>query len=395
MKLFYVWHIDLRFRNKTHFQRPLSLAQSEHELVLLVRKSAYIAPEIVEAVSHLVRLPFKLPGFLDHLLLFFYSMGYFLLTHRKHKLEAIYTTPHVSLILGFFVKTLFKRRFLWICDIWDDPRRVTSRLYLGKSRKIFNYFYNSLVQRILRVSDIVITIGSNLDQELPLVLQREFHVPREHLLYVTNGVDLEMFKPENCRKEVSCIYKLFFVGYVNPDCGVGTLLEATSLLKDRIGDLKLVLVGFTQPDEVIWLEGEIDRLGLHEHVDFLGIVESAEIPNLIAASDICIHPFPATKDLDSVYPIKVYEYLAMSKPVISSDLTATRKIIKDGVNGILVKPEDPVAMAEAIQRIFEDRDLRQRFEQNARPSVEAFSWQVINKKIIDRLLDVSTLERSI
>lgn len=384
MKIFCVWHLDLRFRNKTHFQRPLNIAQSEHDLILLVRKSSYISPEITDAVSHLVRVPINLPGLFDHLLLLFYSLGYFIIFRRRRKFEGFWSTPHANLLSGVIVKLLFGNRIYWICDLFDDPRRQNHE-YHGIFCRIFNCFYNCIVARIVKKADLIITIGTSLNRELPLVLQRDFNVLRKRLLCVTNGVDLDMFQPDNSVKKVNGNYQLFFVGYVGHYTGVGTLLEATSQLRNRIEGLKLVLVGFTQPYEVVWLQNEIVRLGLNGYVDFLGIVESEEVPKLIAASDVCIHPFPAHKYLDLVYPIKVYEYLAMGKPVISSDLTAIRCIIKDGENGILVKPEDSVAMAEAVYRIYVDMDLCKRLKKNARTSVEQFDWRYINKMIIDRL----------
>lgn len=106
---------------------------------------------------------------------------------------------------------------------------------------------------------------------------------------------------------------------------------------------------------------------------------------LLEQADVCVCPFPKLKGTEHIYPLKVFEYLAMGKPVVATNLKGISQIIKHGENGLLVEPNNPDEVTEAILRIYKDPELRSRLEQNARKSVLEYDWDIINKKMDDAM----------
>jgi glycosyltransferase involved in cell wall biosynthesis len=86
-----------------------------------------------------------------------------------------------------------------------------------------------------------------------------------------------------------------------------------------------------------------------------------------------------------VYPVKVFEYLALERAVVASRLHGVSKIIQDEVNGLLVTPGDANALTAALQRLATDHALRQSLEAAARPSAEGYDWSRINQRVVDRV----------
>jgi glycosyltransferase involved in cell wall biosynthesis len=120
-----------------------------------------------------------------------------------------------------------------------------------------------------------------------------------------------------------------------------------------------------------------------------------EIPEFIAASDICLLPaYPDEKIMQDIVPIKMYEYMAMKKPVIATRLPGVmREFGQD--NGVVYvdKPEDAVTKAMELVQSGKIEELGQK----ARGFVERYSWQSITdefEKVLKETVESSRLKRS-
>jgi glycosyltransferase involved in cell wall biosynthesis len=228
-------------------------------------------------------------------------------------------------------------------------------------------------------------VGNTIDADFPKVLQEYYRVPRERIMVVSNGVDLEMFRPRGLPKEGNS-FRVLYVGYVGRTHGANVVLEAIAALAPRIPGLQLVVVGPpVNQEERRWLMEAVAKPGLRDHVNYLGPQPSDAIPGLVEAADVCLHSFLHGLGMDSVMPIKVYEYLAMGRCVVASDLSGVRAIIRHEENGLLAPPADPQAMADAIYRIYSDPGLRAKLEANARRSIEHAGWARINDRVLQRV----------
>ena len=163
---------------------------------------------------------------------------------------------------------------------------------------------------------------------------------------------------------------LAFAGRLGPQKAVGVLLSALA----NVHDVALVIAG-DGPDRAT-LERRVRELGLEGRVRFLGGVPREQVLRLFGAADASV--------LSSAwenFPHTVVEALAVGCPVIATAVGGVPEIVRDGVNGLLVRPGDPEALREAIERFFADDELRRRLAEAAPASVAGYSEEAVFARI--------------
>jgi glycosyltransferase involved in cell wall biosynthesis len=144
---------------------------------------------------------------------------------------------------------------------------------------------------------------------------------------------------------------LAFAGRFGPQKALDVLVDAV----ERAGGVTLVAAGAGEPPP------------LGEHGRLLGPLDRGRVLELFAAADAV-----ALSSAWENFPHALVEALAVGTPVIATRVGGVPEIVEDGVNGLLVPPGDPAALAAAIRRYFDDAELRERLRGAAAPSVERF-----------------------
>jgi glycosyltransferase involved in cell wall biosynthesis len=172
----------------------------------------------------------------------------------------------------------------------------------------------------------------------------------------------------------------FIVGYVGQlhtmsmSKGIDTLIEAIAKIPDA--PISLGLVG-GPPAMAETLCKYWQALGLPvERLMFLGRVEPSAVPLYLSAFDVCAMPFPWTEHF-AYYasPLKLFEYMASGRAIVSSDLPAVAEVVRDGETALLYPPGDVSALATMLRRLHDDPALRQRIGAAARQEATRYSWQ--------------------
>lgn len=169
-----------------------------------------------------------------------------------------------------------------------------------------------------------------------------------------------------------------FVGSLKPWHGVSTLFKAFQLINPSL-PMNLLIVG--DGPERARLQEDAARQGLCARVEWTGSVPPEVIPQLLARMDIAVAPYP---DLPGFYfsPLKLFEYMAAGRPVITSRIGQIPSIIAHGENGWLTAPGDAVDLAAALDLLGRDPDLRQRLgTAGRRAAVEKHAWEHVIAKI--------------
>jgi glycosyltransferase involved in cell wall biosynthesis len=109
--------------------------------------------------------------------------------------------------------------------------------------------------------------------------------------------------------------------------------------------LRVLIVG-EGADRPVY-EALIERLGLHDTVQLLGL--RSDVPDLLAASDVAVL---STNSEGS--PLSVMEYMDAGLPVVATRVGGIPDLIDDGVEGLLVEPQDPAGLGDAIARLLDD-----------------------------------------
>ena len=148
-----------------------------------------------------------------------------------------------------------------------------------------------------------------------------------------------------------------YVGHLYDGRGVELLIEVAK----RLPNVDFALVGGRERELARWRSRVTP-----ENVVFHGFVPPGRLPALYASFDILLMPYQRSVAVRSglsdtarwMSPMKMFEYLATGKAIVSSDLPVLREVLEHGANALLVDPEDAAAWAEAIDRLFGDDALR-------------------------------------
>ncbi len=205
------------------------------------------------------------------------------------------------------------------------------------------------------------------------------------------GVDTETFSHGNGGRDSA--RRLLFVTRISPEKGVHVLLEAFAKVLERVPDAELDLVGQEQvvaegmlvalSDDVrlqdlhrfygrSYLQSLIDRLdpSVASRLRFSGWVPHEQVADHCREADVYV-----SASLCEAFGLGGVEAMACGLPVVATRVGGTLETVEEGSTGLLVEPDDPSALAEAILRLFEDDGLRHAMgAAGRRRAVELFSW---------------------
>ncbi|MBS3064671.1 MAG: glycosyltransferase, partial [DPANN group archaeon] len=123
-----------------------------------------------------------------------------------------------------------------------------------------------------------------------------------------------------------------------------------------------------------------------------------KVPSIIGTATICLALFDSKNYLPFqkfgyfYSPIKVHEYKACGKPVIASDIGNLKELVKNNVNGFLVNESDIDEISSAIIKLLKNKKLRAKMGGTNRKEVlETYNWDYVNKQILSRLVNKSTV----
>lgn len=219
--------------------------------------------------------------------------------------------------------------------------------------------YGPLVRRLLASADAVLVTAPAHVESSPF-LRRE----RERCVIVPLGIEIERFdRPEQYAVEARVLRARFgepfilFIGVLRYYKGLHVLLDAMKRVQAHA-----VLVGAGPMEQS--LRRQSTQLGLDKRVHFAGRVSDEELPAYVAAADIGV--LPSTR-VNEVFGLSQIEMMASGVPMIATELgTGTSFVNQHGESGLIVKPDDPNALADALNLLLSDSTLRARLGAGAR-----------------------------
>ncbi len=167
-----------------------------------------------------------------------------------------------------------------------------------------------------------------------------------------------------------------FVGSLYRYEGIDLLVDAAALLRRRRPEIGFVVGGGGMEEAA--LRERAARAGLADSLRFVGRVAHREVGRYYAALDVLVYPRRALRLTQLVTPLKPLEAMAQGRIVLASDGGGHRELIADGRTGHLFAPDDPVRLADAIERVFASRGTWATMREAARRHVETDrSWPAV------------------
>ena len=258
---------------------------------------------------------------------------------------------HVHIVFEEFYKRVKPQLLLRHAPLTSWPRLLHRRLYYGLIRGLESCIYRRKQVHLAGVSGMVIA-------------QLGAHFGRHDAVSIRNGVDIKRFEPQArlqrrsaARADLDLAPETFVLLIIGNDWrnkGLQTLIEALDICRDLT--TKLLVVG---NDAVKPFDATIQRLGLPDRIRFL--TPSQDVMKFYAAADA--YAGPSLKD---AYGLPVIEAMASGLPVIASLNAGVSEIIKDGLNGLLLRsPTNAEELAGLIRRLVDNPSLREQLSENA------------------------------
>jgi glycosyltransferase involved in cell wall biosynthesis len=140
-----------------------------------------------------------------------------------------------------------------------------------------------------------------------------------------------------------------------------------------------VLIG--DGDSLDELKAQAVSLGLQDHVLFTGFIPDEDMMRYLSSADVCLDPNPSSPLNDVSTWIKVMEYMALSRPIVSFDLKETRVSAADAA--VYAPPNDEMAFARAVAQLMDDPDARARMGAIGRARVEnELNWGITSRNLV-------------
>lgn len=216
----------------------------------------------------------------------------------------------------------------------------------------------------------------------------EFGIDKSRISVITSKADTEHFNPDVDGSKIRDKYHIdgtliTFLGTFGKWHGIEFLIDAAPKIFANIPDAKIMLIGDGELRGKI--DEKIDALGIRDKIIMTGLVDLSFVPQYLAASDILVSPcIPNDKGEFINSPVKIFEYLAMGKPLVASDIGQQKEIIKDGQNGLLFKTFDENEFVSKIKLLNSDNELKHKLSLAARKdAIENYDWKNNRDIILD------------
>jgi len=217
---------------------------------------------------------------------------------------------------------------------------------------------------------------------------KEYHMryfPGEYTV-IPNGVDVELFGRADLRpveEFADGCPNILFVGRLERRKGLPYLIEAFARVKPEMPDARLIVVGAYDGLEKLPFLFQVRHLGLND-VHFIGRVTDRELARYYRTADVYCAPSTGMESFGMV----LLEAMASGAPIVASDIEGYREVMEDGVQGVLVKPEQPEELAAAILSLLRDPARRRAMSASGREKAQRYAWPIIATHLLEFYLSV-------
>jgi phosphatidylinositol alpha-mannosyltransferase len=238
-------------------------------------------------------------------------------------------------------------------------------------RPMFRYFVRRLDGRI--------AVSEAARQSVARYFPGEYRI-------IPNGIDFNRFAANGIRpipRFDDDMLNVLFVGRLEKRKGFKYLLRAFARVKARVPAARLLVVGAYEHDDKAPFV-RYTRFHRIRHVKFIGYVPAGELARYYRTADVFCAPSIGFES----FGIVLLEAMAAGVPVVASDIAGYRSVLTNGMEGLLVPPKDPEAMADAIVSLLNNPSLCRAMGQRGQRTAIQFDWQKITDQVYDYYLEL-------
>jgi glycosyltransferase involved in cell wall biosynthesis len=351
---------------------PISIYQRLEALSALGHRVDLLTYHLGKSVSlpnlHIYRVPHI--GFIQNVrigpsrakilldVLLFFKAFWFLLWHHYDVIHSHEEAAFFSVPLAF----IFRKKHIY--DMHSVLSRQLGNFTSGNqrifSRRIFIKLFEILEKYVLRTSDAVITVASDLEDYVQKVSPhvRKIKIENIALQAFQNPVSLEAVEALKQRINLDGKNPVVYTGNYERYQGLEMVLESAKLVREQIPSIIFLFVGAKSIQCEYWTN-KAQEMGVDDCTMFLDAVSPEESMVYLACADVLISP----RLLGSTTPLKIYSYLHSGKPIVATNISAHTQVLNTD-NAYLVEPTGK-AVAEGIIMIMKNPEIAECLGNNA------------------------------
>ncbi|MFA4843268.1 MAG: lipopolysaccharide heptosyltransferase II [Candidatus Omnitrophota bacterium] len=300
-------------------------------LVRLGHKSIVVSAggELVKELESGGSIHYQLPVHKKSFITMLKSLPRLIEIIRKEKVDIVHARSRVPAWIAYFACRRTGAIFITTCH--------------GYYKKHPFSFVMGWAKRVIVLSNV---IGRHMKDN--------FGTPIERIRLIPRSVDLEKFKFTNPAEKRRKEFNVGIIGRLTPIKGHLHFIKAMAKVARSVAALKIWIVGDAPPSREAYkeqVEVLVKRLGLMACTEFLGT--QRDIPAVMAHLDVLVLATTTHEAFGRV----IVEAQASGVPVVATSVGGVIDIIEDGINGLLVPPADSNAIAEAVLRLFKDKEF--------------------------------------
>ena len=331
--------------------------------------------------------PANLPNGLAN---FYIKMRFVHRVFNEEKFDLVFSQREVDNAL--IAACMGKRKHIPFVMDMPNPIENLSQMRVSSLRSMIGKYFIATFrefvrERLLHRADLIFAVSDWLRDDL--VEHKD--IPGGKIMVASVGVDPVKFSPENGSSvkencQLGTHKVVVYVGTLDLSRRLTLLLESFQKVRMKREDVKLLIVGDGNGKDT--LLNAARELGIENDVIFTGQVTKSCVPDYIAAADIGVSPVPPTDYYKYSSPIKLFEYMAMAKPVVANNEIPEHKGVLRESGGGLAVPFTPEAFAEAIIELLDNPQQALAMGQRGR------AWVIKNRsyKVLARRLEMKYLE---
>ncbi|MEM7583040.1 MAG: glycosyltransferase family 4 protein [Acidobacteriota bacterium] len=255
---------------------------------------------------------------------------------------------------GYLLARAFRVPFVFeVRDLWPESiiavDAMKENLVIRSLRRLAHALY--------RRSDRIVTVGEGYRQQI----HQRYGVPLAHMSEIPNGIRTDLFEPGPRNNAVRREYGwgdrfvLLYLGTHGMAHALHVVLETAEFLQQDHPDLLFAFVGEGAEKERLQRLAQEKQLA---NVQFIGQQPKEKVPLFYAACDLGLVTLRNTPLFQDVLPSKIFEYLAMERPILLTVDGQARQLVEQAGGGVFVPPEDAKALAAAIRSLVQAPEKR-------------------------------------
>jgi glycosyltransferase involved in cell wall biosynthesis len=209
-------------------------------------------------------------------------------------------------------------------------------------------------------------------------------VKEKRISVVTNAVDIKMFTGGAIRTDTPLnaepgTFKLLYVGKITIERGLEDIIRAIALLRERMNFVRFYIAGDGAYEQN--LRHLVEDLQVSDAVKFTGFVRFSDIQSYVRNSDVCVVPHLNNDFINTTMPNKLFQFMAMSKPVLVSNSKPLARVVRECSCGFVFESGNPADAARAITEAHESR-MDASIGERGMKCVEArYTWDKVSTEL--------------